>query len=78
MATFFKAEESCKLSIKLFEEIRALLQGKDEWKILFRDKYDEPFSLLWQVQLQQGKILEALFTAERGRAQALMDLMKSQ
>ena len=75
---FFKAEESCKLSIKLFEEIRALLQGKDEWKILFRDKYDEPFSLLWQVQLQQGKILEALFTAERGRAQVLMDLMKSQ
>ena len=75
---FFKAEESCKSSIKLFEKIRALLQEKDGWKIMFRDKYDEPFRLLWQVQLHQGKILEALFTAEGGRAQTLMDLMKSQ
>ena len=74
---FFKAEESCKSSIKLFEEIRALLQGKDVWKIMFRDTYNKPFTLLRQVQLQQGKILEALFTAEGGRAQALMDLMKS-
>ena len=74
----FKAEESCKSSIKLFEEVRALLQGKDGWKIMFRDEYDKPFTLLWQVQLRQGKILEALFTAEAGRAQALMDLMNAQ
>ena len=33
---------------------------------------------LWRIQLRQGKTLEALFTAEAGRAQALMDLMKSQ
>ena len=74
----FKAEESCKSSIKLFEEIRALFQGKDEWKIMFRDQYDEPFTLLWRVQLRQGKEGEALITGEAGRAQALMDLMNSQ
>ena len=33
---------------------------------------------LRRIQLRQGKTLEALFTAEAGGAQALMDLMKSQ
>ena len=33
---------------------------------------------MWIVQLRQSKTKEALFTAERGRAQALADLMESQ
>ena len=75
---FSKAEEYCKSSIKLFEETRVLLQGKDEWKISLRDKLDVSYTLLWRIQLQLGHTLEALFTAEAGRAQALVDLMESQ
>ena len=57
--------------------MRFLLQEKDEWKISFRDQV-KTYSSLWISQLRQGKSKEALFTAERGRAQALTDLMESQ
>ena len=77
---FCKAEEFAKSNIKLFEEMRVLLPEKDEWKICFRNKDGDHdiYRLLWKIQLQLGKTHEALFTAEAGRAQALMDLMKSQ
>ena len=74
---FRKAEECFESSIKVFEETRFLLQGKDEWKISFRDQL-KTYSHLWIVQLLQSKTKEALLTAERGRAQALADLMESQ
>ena len=74
----FKAEEFGKSCVKLVEKMRVLLQGKDAWKIHVRDESDFSFRILWRLQLQKGKTLEALFTAETGRAQALMDLMKSQ
>ena len=73
---FLKAEELFKSQIKLVEEMRVLLQEKDEWKISFRNIHD--FRGLVAIQLQQGKTIEALFTAEAGRAQALVDLMESQ
>ena len=57
--------------------MRFLLQEKDEWKISFRDQLNT-YSNLWIVQLRQSKNNEALLTAERGRAQALADLMESQ
>ncbi|CAH3176177.1 unnamed protein product, partial [Porites evermanni] len=74
---FRKAEGCFESSIKVFEEMRFLLQEKDEWKISFRDKL-KTYSCLWISQLRQGKTKEALLTAERGRAQALADLMESQ
>ena len=74
---FRQAEECYESSIKVFEEIRFLLQEKDEWKISFRDQL-KAYSNLWTVQLRQSKTNEALLTAERGRAQALADLMESQ
>ena len=74
---FLKAEESFISSVKLLEKIRVLLQGKDPWKINLRDKHDSTYTHLRTIQLQQGKNLEALSTAEAGRAQALMDLIKS-
>ena len=73
---FRQAEECYESSIKVFEEIRFLLQEKDEWKISFRDQL-RAYSNLWIVQLRQSKTKEALLTAERGRAQALADLMES-
>ena len=57
--------------------MRLLLQEKDEWKISFRDQL-KTYSYLWIIQLRQSKTKEALLTAERGRAQALADLMESQ
>ena len=54
-----------------------LPQEKDEWKVSFRDLL-KTYSDLWVVQLMQSKTKEALLTAERGRAQALADLMESQ
>ena len=57
--------------------MRFLLQEKDEWKISFRDQLNT-YSNLWIAQLRQSKNNEALLTAERGRAQALADLMESQ
>ena len=74
---FRTAEECYESSIKVFEEMRFLLQEKDEWKISFRDQL-KTYSNLWIVQLLQSKTKEALLTAERGRAQALADLMESQ
>ena len=74
---FRKAEECFESSIKVFEEMRFLLQEKDEWKISFRDQLNT-YSNLWIFQLRQSKTKEALLTAERGRAQALADLMESQ
>ena len=74
---FLEAEEYCRSSVRMLEEARVLLQGKDEWKINFRDKHDRTYTLLRCLQLRQGKSFEALSTAEAGRGQALMDLMKS-
>ena len=45
-------------------------------EISFRNIHD--FRGLVALQLQQCKIIEALFTAEAGRAQALADLMERQ
>ena len=74
---FLEAEEFCRSSVRLLEETRVLLRGKDGWLINFRDKHDFTYIHLRRLQLRQGKSLEALSTAEAGRAQALMDLMKS-
>ena len=72
---FSAAEIFFKSSISLVEEMRVLLQNKDEWKISFRNKH-KVYNSLCGLQVQQGKIFEALLTAERGRAQVLADLMK--
>ena len=54
------------------------LHSKGEWKISIRSHYEGPYTALLMVLLQQNKITEALFTAEKGRGQALMDLMETQ
>lgn len=70
------AEHTLKTSVKLFDEARDLLLSKDEWKISLRNQYNDVYNALWMVQLNQKKMVEALFTAERARAQALMDLFE--
>ena len=73
-----KAEDCFKSSVNICDNLRDLMQSKDEWKISFRDLNKRFYSSLIVSQLEQHKTLEALLTADRGRAQALMDLMESQ
>ena len=72
-----KTEHFYKSSVIVFDKIRDKLRSRDEWKVNIRNKYREVYTALWTIQLEQNKTTEALYTAERGRAQALMDLMES-
>ena len=63
-------------SVKTFNHIRSKLISNDEWKISLRNTYDEAHSKLWQLLSKQGKVVEALLTADQGRAQALNDLLE--
>ncbi|XP_078360910.1 uncharacterized protein LOC144645272 isoform X1 [Oculina patagonica] len=65
-------------SVRLCNDVRSLLQSKDEWKIGFRNKQHLAYNALWRILLKEDRIAEALFAAEEGRAQALTDLMESQ
>ena len=78
LADQWKAEEFLEVSFTLQDKIRDGLHRKDDWKISVRDYHDNIYTALWKVQLELDKTAEALFTAERGRGQALMDLMESQ
>ena len=71
-----KAVEHFRASVKLYNSLRVLLKSKDEWKVNFRNQYQMAYSGLWRVLVKQGNIDEALFAAEKGRAQALTDLME--
>ncbi|XP_066023394.1 tetratricopeptide repeat protein 28-like [Pocillopora verrucosa] len=72
-----KAVEHYQASISLFNSLRVLLKSKDEWKVNFRNKHQIAYTGLWRVLVEQGNVDEALFVAEKGRAQALTDLMES-
>ena len=73
-----KGLECHERSVRLFNHLRILLQSKDEWKISYRNQFNAAYTGLWRVLLKQGKMVEALFAAEKGRAQALTDLMLCQ
>ncbi|XP_027054695.1 tetratricopeptide repeat protein 28-like, partial [Pocillopora damicornis] len=71
------AVEHYQASITLYDSLRGLLKSKDEWKVNFRNQYQDVYTGLIRVLVEQGNIVEALFAAEKGRAQALNDLMES-
>ena len=72
-----KAEDCFKSSVDLYDNIRDLLHSRDDWKISLRNHHRKAYNVLWAVQLKQNKIIEALSSAERRRAQALMDLLQT-
>ena len=72
-----KAVEHYQASINIFNSLRVLLKSKDEWKVNFRNQHQMAYTGLWRVLVEQGNVDEALFVAEKGRAQALADLMES-
>lgn len=65
-------------SVQLFKDVKACFQSKDDWKINFQDNCQFAYIGSWRVLVKQEKWIDALLTAEEGRAQALMDLMTSQ
>ena len=64
-------------SLEIYNNLKVLLQSEDSWKINFRKFYYDAYTALWRTLLKLQKTNEALLVAEQGRAEALVDLMKS-
>ena len=63
--------QSC---VKLYNKMRADLHG-DRWKILFRDQHKDAYAALWETLVKIQMTDEALYEAEKARAQHLNDLL---
>ena len=62
-------------SVVLYDDIRASLQLNDQWKISYRNQHQVAYKGLWRINLNRGQVVKALLATEKGRAQALRDLM---
>ncbi|XP_067024119.1 tetratricopeptide repeat protein 28-like [Acropora muricata] len=60
-------------AVKVFNTLRSFLKSEDDWKINFRELHDKSYCAMWRSLLRIGKIDEALFAADEGRAQTLAD-----
>ena len=76
MDSLGKALRCFESSVRILNDMRRRLLN-DEWKIGLRDVYEMVYAGLWGVLINQDKITEGLVAAEKGRAQALKDLMES-
>ena len=63
--------------VEVFDSIRASLHFNDQWKITYRDQHKSAYVGFWHINLIQGEVVKALLAAEKGRAQALRDLLTS-
>ncbi|KAL9953620.1 hypothetical protein ACROYT_G041067 [Oculina patagonica] len=72
----YEALDYYRSSVKLHNEVRALLQSEDVWKISYRNSCQHAYTALWRTLISVQKTDEALCVAEQGRAQALIDLIK--
>ena len=72
-----EAADCYRSSLKALNRVRDWLQFEDQWKISLVDMYQSVYTSLWRVLLRQEKVVEALLAADKGRAQALNDLMES-
>ena len=71
-----EASEHFRCSVQLYDTIRASSISEDQLKISFRTKHQFAYTHLWQVLVMLERNDEALYAAERGRAQALLDALK--
>ena len=76
LGDFQKAIDYYKKGLITFDHIRGNLISNDEWKITLGNRYDHINLRLWELQFKEGKVIEALLTADQGRAQALNDLLE--
>ena len=63
-------------SVEILDAIRASCISEDALKISFRNLYKGAYTYLWQVLIMLQLTDEALYAAEKGRAQALVDALK--
>ena len=70
---FENAVDNFIYAVNIFNSLRSLLKSKDNWKIRFRELHEMKYTALWMSLLRIGKVDEALFAAEQGRAQTLSD-----
>ena len=71
-----EALEHFRCSVKIFDTIRANSISEDQLKISFCTSHRCAYTHLWQVLVMLERNDEALYAAERGRAQALLDALK--
>ena len=76
MGCLSKAIDCHRQSITALNDLRRDLAFNDDWKVSLRNLYQRVYVSLWRLLLKQDKIVEALLSAEQGRAQALNDLME--
>ncbi|NEQ64852.1 MAG: CHAT domain-containing protein [Symploca sp. SIO2D2] len=75
---FTEAEPYLYNSINIYEEIRTKISlHNDAWKVSIFEKQVSPYIRLQQVLIAQNKPQQALLISERGRAQALVNLLLS-
>ena len=70
---FENAVDNYVYAVNIFISLRSLLKSKDDWKIRFRELHETMYTSLWMSLLRIGRVDEALFAAEQGRAQTLCD-----
>ncbi|XP_067046738.1 tetratricopeptide repeat protein 28-like isoform X3 [Acropora muricata] len=70
---FQNAVDKFNSAVGAFNSLRSFLRSKDNWKISFREQNERTYLMLWRSLLKIGKIDDALFAAEQGRAQTLSD-----
>ena len=73
--SIFKAVDCFQQSVATLNDVRHHLVFKDDWKVSLCNLHKTVYVRLWRSLLSQGKIMEALLSAEQGRAQALKDLL---
>ena len=71
-----EALEHFKCSIKIYDTIRANSISEDRLKIIYFTRCRCAYTHLWQILVKLKRTDEALYAAERGRAQALLDALK--
>ena len=76
LGEFQKAVHYYKKSVIALDHIRGNLISNDHWKISVGSTYDAITLRLWGLQFKEGKVVEALLTADQGRGQALNDLLE--
>ena len=62
-------------SVEVYNKMRRSLKENDEWAVSFRNSHQKAYTALWRTLSNLHKSKEALFAAEQGRAQALVDLL---
>ncbi|XP_074635275.1 uncharacterized protein LOC141893773 [Acropora palmata] len=78
LGQFENAADSFVYALEVFNAVRSCLKSKDDWKINFRELYETTNTFLVKSLLGLEKFEEALFAAERGRAQTLTDNLLTQ